>query len=235
LTAGCGQHPVSSSLKHEFANGKSLFVVVDTQNSFLWAHGSFKFSFQRSCESRAHISCARPPAWWRTELAASRMAASVSARRPACGHHAYGDSRFSYSSSAHPSASDLNSIVRVKADSRVTSTATLAQSTKMKAMCKRRRSSEVVLAFCRRFHRYSVSCCQCCLSAWLTLLKACESFKEKTLFCYRISAAKNKKMLDLVSTVFPFLISVRELHNTMIDSGTLATCEFDTSLRQFYA
>jgi hypothetical protein len=69
----------------------------------------------------------------------------------------------------------------------------------------------------------------------LALLKACESFKEKTLFCYRISAAKNKKMLDLVSTVFPFLISVRELHNTMIDSGTLATCEFDTSLRQFYA
>src|SRR5882757_3602158 len=79
---------------------------------------------------------------------------------------------------------------QVKADSRVTSTATLAQSTKMKAMCKRRRSSEMTLAFSRRFHRDTVSCCQCCLSACLALLKACESFKEKAFFCYRISAAR---------------------------------------------
>ena len=56
-------------------------------------------------------------------------------------------------------------------------------------MCKRRRSSEVVLAFSRRFHREMASCCQCCVYACLALLKACESFKEKALFCYRISAA----------------------------------------------
>jgi hypothetical protein len=42
-------------------------------------------------------------------------------------------------------------------------------------------------------------------------------------------------MLDSVSTVFPFFISDRELHHTMIDSGTLATPKFDTSVRQFYA
>src|SRR6204780_1612051 len=94
-------------------------------------------------------------------------------QRPACSHHTYGDSGSSYSSRAHPSASGLNSIVRVKADSCVTSTATLAQSTKMKAMCKRRRSSEVVLAFSRRFHRERGLCCQCCRFACLALLKAC--------------------------------------------------------------
>src|ERR1700686_5451109 len=118
------------------------------------------------------------------------MAAAANCTRACLHHHTCGDSRSSYSSSAHPSASDLNSIVRVKADSRVTSTATLAQSTKMKAMCKRRRSSEVALAFSRRFHRERGLCCQCCSFACLALLKACESFKEKALFCYRISAAK---------------------------------------------
>jgi len=60
----------------------------------------------------------------------------------------------------------------------------------MKAMCKRRRSSEVALAFSHRFHRERGLCCQCCLFACLALLKACESFKEKALICYRISAAK---------------------------------------------
>jgi hypothetical protein len=69
----------------------------------------------------------------------------------------------------------------------------------------------------------------------LALLKACESFKEKKLFCYRISAARKQKNADSVSAVFPFFISARGLHNTMIDSGTLPTWEFDTSLRQFYA
>jgi hypothetical protein len=135
------------------------------------------------------------------------MAALSVAQRPACGHHSYGDCRSSRSSGAHPSASGLNSIVRVKADSCVTSTATLAQSTKMKAMCKRGRSSEVALAFSRRFHRDAVSCCQCCLFACLALLKACESFKEKALFCYRISAARKQKKRDFVSTVFFFLFS----------------------------
>jgi hypothetical protein len=60
----------------------------------------------------------------------------------------------------------------------------------MKAMCKRRRSSEVVLAFSLMFHRESGLCCQCCLFVCSALLKACESFKEKALFCCRISAAK---------------------------------------------
>jgi hypothetical protein len=59
----------------------------------------------------------------------------------------------------------------------------------MKAMCKRRRSSEVVLAFSHRFHRERGLRCQCCLFACLALLKACESFKEKALFCCKISAA----------------------------------------------
>jgi hypothetical protein len=102
-------------------------------------------------------------------------------------------------------ASGLNSIVRVKPDSRVTVTATLAQSTKMNATCKRRRSSEVVLAFCRRFHRYSVSCCQCCGFACFALLKACESFKEKALFCYRISAARKLKKARLSFDRLSFL------------------------------
>jgi hypothetical protein len=61
----------------------------------------------------------------------------------------------------------------------------------MKAMCKRRRSSEVVLAFLRKFHRETVSPYQCCSRAWSALLKACESFKEKALFCCRISAVPN--------------------------------------------
>src|SRR5882757_1423455 len=213
LTAGCRQHPVSSSLKHEFANGKSLFVVVDTQNSFLWAHGSLNSPF-KGAVNRGHTSYVRvrrlggernkPRQGWRQLLVA---------QRPACGHHTYGDSRSSYSSGAHPSASDLNSIVRVKADSRVTSTATLGQSTKMKAMCKRRRSNEMTLAFSRRFHRYSVSCCQCCLSACLALLKACESFKEKTLFCYRISAAKNKKNAGLSFDRLSFFFFSRVAHH----------------------
>jgi hypothetical protein len=57
-------------------------------------------------------------------------------------------------------------------------------------MCKRRRSSEMALVFLRKFHRKMASRCQCCLYACSALLKACESFKEKALFCYRISAQK---------------------------------------------
>jgi hypothetical protein len=60
-------------------------------------------------------------------------------------------------------------------------------------MCKRRRSSEVRLAFLQKFHRVTASCCQCCLWAVFALLKACESFKEKLLFCSRISAATKNK------------------------------------------
>ena len=116
-------------------------------------------------------------------------------------HHAYGDSGSLYSSSADPSASGLNSIVRVKADSCVTSTATLAQSTKMNAMCKRRRSSEMALAFSHRFHRETGLCCQCCRFACLALLKACESFKEKLLFCSGISAAAKNKSANILTSV----------------------------------
>src|SRR5580698_8986646 len=79
------------------------------------------------------------------------------------------------------------------ADSCVTRTETLGQSTKRKASCKRRRSSEVRLAFLQKFHRVTASSCQRCLWALSALLKACELFKEKLLFCSRISAtAKNK-------------------------------------------
>ena len=79
------------------------------------------------------------------------------------------------------------------ADSCVTCTETLGQSTKRKASCKRRRSSEVRLAFLQKFHRVTASSCQRCLWAVSALLKACELFKEKLLFCSRISAAgKNK-------------------------------------------
>ncbi len=69
-------------------------------------------------------------------------------------------------------------------------------------MCKQRRSSEVRLAFLQKFHRKTASCCQCCLWALFALLKACESFKEKMLFCSRISAAgKNKSQLIQASDI----------------------------------
>jgi hypothetical protein len=48
------------------------------------------------------------------------------------------------------------------------------------------------LAFLQKFHRLMASRCQCCLWGVSALLKACESFKEKALFCYRISAARNE-------------------------------------------
>jgi hypothetical protein len=79
------------------------------------------------------------------------------------------------------------------ADSCVTCTETLGQSTKRKASCKRRRSSEVRLAFLQKFHRVTASSCQRCLWAVSALLKACELFKEKLLFCSRISAAAKNK------------------------------------------
>ena len=63
-------------------------------------------------------------------------------------------------------------------------------------MWQRRRSSEVRLAFLQKFHRVMASRCQCCLWGVSALLKACESSKEKLLFCSRISAtAKNKSQL----------------------------------------
>ena len=60
-------------------------------------------------------------------------------------------------------------------------------------MCKRRRGSEVLLAFRLTFHRATAACCQCCVYAIFGLLKECELLKEKPLFCCEISAAiKNK-------------------------------------------
>src|ERR1700722_14009291 len=89
------------------------------------------------------------------------------------------------------------------ADSCVTRKATLAQSTKMNAMCKRGRSSEVLLDFLVKFHRKTASCCQCCGCAPAALLKACESFKEKLLFCFTFSAAQKNNSQNF-SRRFPF-------------------------------
>jgi len=75
----------------------------------------------------------------------------------------------------------------------------------MKAMCKQRRSSEVVLVFLQKFHRKMASYCQCCGSAVSALLKACESFKEKQLFCFTISAARKKFYRQSRSPLFSFL------------------------------
>jgi hypothetical protein len=105
----------------------------------------------------------------------------------------------------------------------------------MKAMCKRRRSSEVMLAFYLGFHRERRLRCQCCLFACSALLKACESFKEKALFCYRISAAKKEKIAPRSLAHFFFLNFPHLLGDGMADCGTLAKSQFDTSGRQFYA
>jgi hypothetical protein len=51
----------------------------------------------------------------------------------------------------------------------------------------------VRLAFLQKFHRLTASSCQRCLWAVSALLKACELFKEKLLFCSRISAAAKNK------------------------------------------
>jgi len=51
----------------------------------------------------------------------------------------------------------------------------------------------VRLAFLQKFHRVTASRCQCCLWALSALLKACELFKEKLLFCIWISAAAKNK------------------------------------------
>jgi hypothetical protein len=63
----------------------------------------------------------------------------------------------------------------------------------MKARCKRRRSSEVLRAFLLKFHRETASPYHGCLCERSALLKACESFKEKALFCYRISAVPKEE------------------------------------------
>jgi hypothetical protein len=48
------------------------------------------------------------------------------------------------------------------------------------------------------------SYCQCCGSAVSALLKACESFKEKQLFCFTISAAAKKFYAQSRSPAFSF-------------------------------
>ena len=119
--------------------------------------------------------------------------APAAEQEPACGHRLQRDSSSLLSSSANPSASGLIQLSDLMADSCVTRTETLGQSTKRKASCKRRRSSEVRLAFLQKFHRVTASSCQRCLWAVSALLKACELFKEKLLFCSRISAAAKNK------------------------------------------
>jgi hypothetical protein len=74
----------------------------------------------------------------------------------------------------------------------------------MKAMCKRRRSSEVLLAFLKKFHRRMAFYCQCCGFAVSALLKECESLKEKQLFCFTISAAPKKFSAESRSRLFYF-------------------------------
>jgi hypothetical protein len=96
------------------------------------------------------------------------------------------------------------------ADSCVTRKATLAQSTKMNAMCKRGRSSEVPLDFFVKFHRKTASCCQCCGCAVAALLKECESFKEKQLFCFTISAAQENN-----SAIFSPAFSISEFSRVL--------------------
>jgi len=110
----------------------------------------------------------------------------------------------------------------------------------MKAMCKRRRSSEVLLAFLKEFHRRMALCCQCCVSAVSALLKECESLKEKQLFCFTISAAAKKFYTESRSRVFSFCGSLALLPcatgpwfnymPTIIDFR-----EFDTGCRRFYS
>lgn len=67
---------------------------------------------------------------------------------------------------------------------------TLAKSTKPEAVCKRRRSSEMVPYFLLKFHRELYSCRQTCMARFLGLLKGCESLKEKALFCSTNSASE---------------------------------------------
>ena len=57
-------------------------------------------------------------------------------------------------------------------------------------MCNRRRSSEIALVFLRNFHPQNGVVLSVLPIRVSALLKACESFKEKALFCYRISAQK---------------------------------------------
>ena len=61
----------------------------------------------------------------------------------------------------------------------------------------------MLLAFLLKFHRETASPYQGCLCERSALLKACESFKEKALFCYRISAVPKEEPSPL-SGVFPF-------------------------------
>jgi hypothetical protein len=58
----------------------------------------------------------------------------------------------------------------------------------------------MLLAFLQKFHRMTASCCQSCVWGSSGLLKACELFKEKLLFCSRISAAKKNKSQYILST-----------------------------------
>jgi hypothetical protein len=76
----------------------------------------------------------------------------------------------------------------------------------MKAMCKRRRSSEVLLAFLKKFHRRMALYRQCCGFALSALLKECESLKEKPLFCFTISAAPKRFLQNFARECFDFAV-----------------------------
>jgi hypothetical protein len=68
----------------------------------------------------------------------------------------------------------------------------------------------VRLAFLQKFHRVTASSCQRCLWAVSALLKACELFKEKVLFCSRISAAGKNKSQHIhasdIAVAFPHML-----------------------------
>lgn len=69
---------------------------------------------------------------------------------------------------------------------------TLAKSTKSRAACKQRKSSEALRIFPLMFHRKLYSCRQSCVREPSGLLKECESSQEKPHFCCGSSAIQKQ-------------------------------------------
>src|ERR1700677_415079 len=115
----------------------------------------FNFSFQRRCDIRQHHGRACP-----LGVGGERI------------KKRYGRLRLERNRSCTRSATariltrpfEFKSSVEGPGSHRLL-TAMLAQSTEMRAMCKRGRSSEVLLTFLRKFHRKPVECCHCCVYA----------------------------------------------------------------------